>query len=196
MVEAGPDGTGFVVWRSGSDDPRRARSIRSPSRPAPGGPGGPGGPDTTRPVAGDLGIGDSTLTPGQGTSFTFTSSEAGLATLTVQKQVKGLKVRVRGSTRRSCVPQTRRRLRALRRSAGSQAAFRRLLRQRRCRAYKRIGRIQQAVTPGQNTIVFNGRIAGRALRAGRYRALLVITDSAGNVSRVEQIRFRVLRRRR
>jgi hypothetical protein len=52
------------------------------------------------------------------------------------------------------------------------------------------------VTPGQNTIVFNGRIAGRALRRGRYRALLVITDSAGNVSRVEQIRFRVLRRRR
>jgi hypothetical protein len=45
-------------------------------------------------------------------------------------------------------------------------------------------------------IIFNGRIAGRRLRPGRYRALLVITDTAGNVSRTEQIRFRVLRRRR
>ena len=107
-----------------------------------------------------------------------------------------MKVRVRGTTRRRCVPQTRRRLRALRRSAGSQAAFRRLLRQRRCKAYKRIGRIQQAVTPGRNTINFSGRIAGRRLRPGRYRALLVITDTAGNVSRAEQIRFRVLRPRR
>jgi hypothetical protein len=61
---------------------------------------------------------------------------------------------------------------------------------------KRIGSIRQAVTPGRNTIRFDGRIAGRGLRPGRYRALLVITDSAGNVSRTERINFRVLRRRR
>jgi hypothetical protein len=114
--------------------------------------------------------------------------------LTIQKRVKGLKVRRGG--RRRCVPQTRARLRALRRSAGSRAAFRRLLRQRRCRAYKRIGSIRQTVSPGRNTIRFSGRIAGRRLRPGRYRALLVITDSAGNVSRTERINFRVLRRRR
>ena len=117
-----------------------------------------------------------------------------MAVLTIQKQVKGLKVRTRG--RRRCVPQTPRRLRALRRSAGSQAAFRRLLRQRRCKAYKRIGSIRKTVSPGRNTINFSGRIAGRRLRPGRYRALLVITDSAGNVSRTEQVRFRVLRPRR
>ena len=60
----------------------------------------------------------------------------------------------------------------------------------------RIGSIQRAVAPGQNTINWNGRIAGRRLRPGRYRALLVITDSAQNKSSVERIRFRVLRRRR
>jgi hypothetical protein len=198
IVEARSTGAGFAAWRGiGSDTPIRVVVIDPQPEPAgPGGPGGPGGPDTTPPSAGGFGIGDSTLTPGQGTSFTFNASEAGVATLTVQKQVKGLKVRVRGSTRRKCVPQTRRRLRALRRSAGSDAAFRRLLRQRRCRAYKRIGSIRQAVTPGRNTIVFSGRIAGRKLRPGRYRALLVIRDSAGNLSRVERIRFRVLRRRR
>ena len=191
IVEASPAGTGFAIWRGIGESSIRVVPIEP--QPEPSGPGG-GGPDTTPPTAGPISIGDPTLTPGQGTTFTFTSSEAGFATLTVQKQVKGLKVRVRG--KRKCVPQTRKRLRALRRQAGSAAAFRRLLRKRRCKAYKRIGSIRQAVVPGQNTIVFSGRIAGRKLRPGRYRALLVIRDTAGNLSRVERVRFRVLRRRR
>jgi hypothetical protein len=197
VVEAGPTGTGFAAWRASGSAIRVVRIDPQPEPAAPGGggpgPGPGGGGDTTPPTAGGFAMGDPTLFPGQGTSFTFNSSEAGLATLTVQKRVKGLKVRIRG--RRRCVPQTRRRLRALRRRAGSAAEYRRLLRRRRCRAYKRIGRIQQAVTPGRNTIVFNGRIAGRRLRPGRYRALLVIRDNAGNVSRTEQVRFRVFRRR-
>ena len=193
VVEAGPDGNGFAAWRSGTT----IRAVRIDPQPEPGGGGpgpGGGGPDTTPPTAGSPRIGDSTLTPGQGTTFTFTTSENGVATLTVQKQVKGMKVKVRG--KRKCVPQTRKRLRALRRRAGSPAAFRRALRRSRCKAYKRIGSITQRVTAGENTIVFNGRIAGRKLRPGRYRALLVIRDLAGNVSRTERVRFRVLRPRR
>lgn len=190
VVEAGPAGTGFAAWRSTGN---AIRIVPIDPQAEPVTPGGSGGADTTRPTAGGLRVGDSTLTPGQGTTFTFTSSEAGLAVLTVQRQVKGLKVKVRG--KRRCVPQTRKRLRALRRSAGSAAAYRRLLRKSRCKAYKRIGSIRQRVTAGRNTINFSGRIAGRRLRPGRYRALLVITDSAGNVSRTETIRFRVLRRR-
>ena len=69
-----------------------------------------------------------------------------------------------------------------------------LLRKRRCRAWKRIGRIRQEVLRGRNEIVFNGRVAGRRLSPGLYRAQLVITDAAGNVSRTETIRFRVKRR--
>jgi hypothetical protein len=194
IVEAAPSGAGFAAWKGiGSSAVRVVPIDPQPEPAAPGGPGGGGAPDTTRPTAGDLTIGDSTLFPGQRTTFSFNSSEAGVAVLTVQKQVKGLKVRIRG--KRRCVPQTRKRLRALRRQAGSLAEFRRLLRKRRCTAYKRIGSIRQTVTPGRNTIIFSGRIAGRRLRPGRYRALLVITDSAGNRSRVERIRFRVLRRR-
>jgi hypothetical protein len=192
-VEAAPDGTGFAAWRSGSTI-RVVPIDPQPEPVAPGPGGGVPGADTTPPTAGGLTVGDPTLLPGQGTSFSFNSSEAGLAVLTVQKQVPGLRMRIRGRMR--CVPQTRRRLRALRRLAGSDAAFRRLVRRRRCTAYKKIGSIRQTVTPGQNTIVWNGRIAGRRLRPGRYRALLVITDSAGNKSRVERIRFRVLRPRR
>jgi hypothetical protein len=194
VVEAGSDGNGFAVWRGSASSIRVVPIDPQPEPAGPGGPGGPGGTDTTPPTTGGFDIGDSTLTPGQGTGFTFDTSENGVATLTVQKQVKGLKVRVRG--KRRCVPQTRKRLRALRRQAGSRAAFRRLLRKRRCTAYKRIGSITQRVTAGSNTIYFSGRIAGRRLRPGRYRALLKITDLAGNVSRVERVRFRVLRRRR
>jgi hypothetical protein len=198
IVEAAPSGAGFAAWKGiGSGSAIRVVPIDPQPEPAaaPGGgtPGG-SGPDTTPPTAGGLTVGDATLLPGQGTGFSFTSSEAGQAVLTVQKQVPGLRMRIRGRLR--CVPQTRRRLRALRRQAGSDAAFRRLLRRRRCTAYKRIGSIRQTVVPGRNTIIFNGRIAGRRLRPGRYRALLKITDSAGNVSRVERIRFRVLRPRR
>jgi hypothetical protein len=195
MVEAGNDGNGFAVWRA-SGNTIRVVAIDPQAESGAGGPGGPGGggPDTTPPTAGTPRIGDDTLRPGQGTTFVFTSSESGIATLTVQKQVKGLRVRVRG--KRRCVPQTRKRLRALRRRAGSPAAYRRLLRRSRCKTWKKIGSIRQAVVPGQNTIVFNGRIAGRRLRPGRYRALLVIKDTAGNVSRVERVFFRVLRPRR
>jgi hypothetical protein len=193
VVEAAPSGAGFAAWKGIGSSSIRVVPIDPQPEPAAPGPGGGGpGPDTTPPTAGGFTMADPTLLPGQGTSFSFNSSESGVAVLTVQKQVRGLKVRIRGRLR--CVPQTRKRLRALRRSAGSDAAFRRLLRRRRCTAYKRIGSIRQTVSTGRNTIRFSGRIAGRRLRPGRYRALLRITDSAGNVSRVERIRFRVLRR--
>jgi hypothetical protein len=199
LVEAGPGGTGFALWRNGS-------TIRVvPIDPQPE-PTGPGGTDSTAPGISGASIGDSTLRPGQGTTFSFNSTEAGTAVLTIEKQVPGLWLRQRGRTR--CLPQTRRRLRGLRRSLGRRPDVRRLrgrarsrrlaglVRRRRCRAFKRIGRITQAVTPGRNTIVFTGRIAGRRLTPGRYRARLVVTDTAGNVSRTETIRFRVIRPRR
>ena len=189
IVEASPAGTGFAIWRGIGESGIRVVVLDPQPEPA-----GPAGPDTTPPTVGSPSIDDPTLTPGQGTRFRFISNEAGIATLTVQKQVKGLKVKVRG--KRKCVPQTKKRLRALRRRAGSPAAFRRLLRKRRCKAWKKIGSIRQAVVPGQNTIVFSGRIAGRRLRPGRYRAVLVIRDTAGNLSRAERVLFRVFRPRR
>jgi len=48
------------------------------------------------------------------------------------------------------------------------------------------------VTAGNNTIEFNGRVAGRKLKPGRYRAGLVITDAAGQVSRTETLNFKVV----
>jgi hypothetical protein len=202
IVEASPAGTGFAVWSGIGTSPIRVVPIdpQFEADPAAGGPGGGGpggggsGGDTTDPSVSGFGIGDSTIAPGAGTTFTFRSSEAGRATLSFHKRVKGLKVRRRG--RRRCVPQTRARLRRLRRSAGSRAAYRRLLRRRSCRAWKRVGVIRREVLAGRNEIVWNGRVAGRRLSPGLYQARLVITDVAGNVSRTERLRFRVQRRRR
>ncbi|HEX2234311.1 MAG TPA: hypothetical protein VHG69_13210 [Thermoleophilaceae bacterium] len=196
-VAAAADHQGFAVW----DSPNGVMAVPLEALPAQG-----GGSDTTRPVVSGFGIGDRTLLPGQGTVFTFNSSEAGTATLTIERRVPGLRLRQRGRTR--CLQQTRRRLRNLRRSLARQPAVRRLrgrarsrrlaglIRRRRCRAFRRIGRITQVVTPGRNTIVFSGRVAGRRLRPGRYRARLVIRDAAGNVSRTETVLFQVLRPRR
>jgi hypothetical protein len=203
LVEAGLTGTGFAAWRTTGSairivpiDPQPEPS--GPSGPggpgAPGGPGGPGGSDVPgAPAVSGFGAGDTTLASGVGTTFSFTSSEAGRAVLSFHKRVKGLKVRQRG--RRRCVPQTRARLRKLRRSAGSRAAYRRLLRQRRCKAWKRVGVIRREVLAGRNEIVWNGRVAGRRLSPGLYQARLVIRDAAGNPSRTERLRFRVRRRR-
>jgi hypothetical protein len=200
LVEAGLAGTGFAAWRTTGSEIRIVPIDPQPEPAGPGGPGGggPGGPggggDTTDPTVGGFSAGDRTLVSGAGTTFSFSSSEAGRAVLSFHKRVKGLKVRRRG--RRRCVPQTRARLRRLRRSAGSRAAYRRLLRQRSCRTWKRVGVIRREVLAGRNEIVWNGRVAGRRLSPGLYQARLVITDAAGNVSRTERLRFRVQRRRR
>jgi len=199
IVEASPAGTGFAVWSGIGTSPIRVVLIdpqfeADPAAGGPGGPGGgPGGSDTTDPTVGGFSVGDRTLVSGAGTTFSFTSSEAGRAALSFHKRVKGLKVRQRG--RRRCVPRTRARLRRLRRSAGSRAEYRRLLRRRSCRTWKRVGVIRRDVLAGRNEIVWNGRVAGRRLSPGLYQARLVITDAAGNPSQTERLRFRVRRRR-
>jgi hypothetical protein len=198
IVEASPGGTGFAVWRGIGTSPIRVVPIdpQFEADPAvgPGGPGGgPTGGDTTDPSVSGFGIGDSTLVSGAGTTFSFTSSEAGRAVLSFHKRVKGLKVRQRG--RRRCVPQTRARLRRLRRAAGSRRAYRRLLRRRSCKAWKKVGQIRRDVIAGRNEIVWNGRVAGGRLSPGLYQARLVIRDAAGNASNTERLRFRVRRRR-
>ena len=202
LVEAGPTGSGFAAWNTTGS---AIRVVPIDPQPEPSVPGGGTG-DITSPGVSGFSAGDTTLRPGQGTSFRFNSNEAGLAVLTVQKRVKGLKIRSKGKLR--CLVQTKRRLRSLRRSLARGRSVRRLrgraktrslarlLRKRRCSAYKKVGEIRQAVVAGRNTIVFSGRIAGRRLGAGRYRARLVVTDAAGNVSRVETLNFRVLPQRK
>jgi hypothetical protein len=47
---------------------------------------------------------------------------------------------------------------------------------------------------GPGTIVFDGRVAGRPLHPGRYRATLSATDAAGNGGTGHTIGFRIVAR--
>jgi hypothetical protein len=61
------------------------------------------------------------------------------------------------------------------------------------RRERRVGALpRRHLEAGGNAITFNGRLKGRALRPGRYVAVLTATDAAGNVSLARAIRFRVL----
>jgi len=198
-VAAAPDHQGFAVW----DDNASPSIDAVPLEPLP-----PiaGGQDTTDPVVDGFDIGDSTLTPGQGTKFSFNSSEAGTARLVFEKAGKGLKLKQGRKLR--CLGRTKKRLRKLRKALAKKKAVKglkgrarrrklaQLIRKRGCTAYKTIGSITQAVTPGRNEIVFTGKIAGRNLSPGRYRATLTVRDTAGNLSAKRRINFRVVGRKK
>lgn len=183
IVEMSSSNKGFAVWQ-GAGGAIRVIGVHSQPDALP---------DPDPPTISDFRIADRTLTSGQGTTFRFNSSEGGAAVLTFEKQVKGLKLKQKG--KRRCLPQTKRRLRKLRRSLAKRFSGKKLarkLRKRRCKAFKKVGEIRQAVTAGPNEIQFDGRIAGRKLSRGSYRAKLVVTDDAGNASKPKTISFRVI----
>jgi hypothetical protein len=177
-LAAGADGSGFATWAPGLSGAIRVVPLDPEPESA-------ASSDTTPPAISGFDIGDTTLFPGQGTKFTFRSTEAGLAVLTIEKRFNGIKGKRKG--KKACLPASKKRLRALRKK-GKKI--------RRCRGFRRIGQIRQRVKAGKNTIVFSGRIAGRKLKPGQYRAKLVITDEAGQVSRTETLRFKVVKQKK
>lgn len=195
-IAAGADGRGFAVWTAGTTGAVRVVPLDpTPESTTPG-----GRTDTTPPTVGRGSIGDSTLFPGQSTTFRFNSSEAGLAVLTFEKRfTKGVKVKKKAKGKRAkltCLPATKKRLRALRKQVKTKKAYRKLLKKRACKGWQRVGQIRQRVRAGANSIPFNGRIAGRKLTKGQYRGRLTITDAAGLVSRTETIKFKVVAKKK
>ena len=162
------------------------------------------GPDRVAPSAGGLSISDSTLRPGQGATFRFRASEAGRARLDIERAVAGLKLKAKGKRKASCVAETKSRLAGLRKQPAKRSDVRRLgakqrrrrlgalVKQRRCTPFKRLTTLSRAIQAGTNAILFSGKVNGRALKPGRYRAVLTVADAAGNVSRKQVTEFRVL----
>lgn len=187
-VAAGPDGRGFATWTPNVSGAIRIVPLDPQFEPPPT----PPAPtvDTAKPGVSGFDISDRTLRPGQKASFSFRSTEPGNAVLTVEKRFAGIKGKRKG--KRVCLPKTKKRLAALRRKAGNPQAYGKLLKRLRCTGYRRVGEIRQSVRAGKNTIQFGGRVAGRKLSKGAYRATLVVTDSAGNVSRTETLNFKVV----
>ena len=67
----------------------------------------------------------------------------------------------------------------------------RLRQAKRCTRYVSVGTLRRTGAKGANSIRFTGRIGKRALRPGRYRAVIAATDAAGNRSARRTARFRV-----
>lgn len=75
----------------------------------------------------------------------------------------------------------------------SESARVKLVIRRAGRRGRRVGTLSRSGAKGANAIRFSGRIGGRSLRAGRYRATIVATDAAGNRSSPRTIRLRIVR---
>jgi hypothetical protein len=106
----------------------------------------------------------------KGTTFRYSLSEAATVTFTIQRKRKGRKV---GKKCKKRTPDNRKR--------------------RKCTRYSRVGAFRQQASTGANRKPFSGKIGKKTLRPGRYRALLVATDAAGNRSKAKAVGFRVVR---
>jgi hypothetical protein len=106
----------------------------------------------------------------RGTHFRFTLSEAATVTIAIDRRALGR--RVRGRCRRA----TRR----------NRAAP-------RCVRFVRLGALSGAGSQGANSLPFSGRLPGRTLAPGRYRARMVAVDSAGGRSLERRVSFRVVK---
>ena len=167
-VAAGANGRGFATWTQNI-----AGEIRVvPLDPQAESGAAPNPTDTTPPAVTGFGIDHRSLLPGQSARFKFKSSKAGQAVLTFEQKFRGTKRKRKGKT--ICVAAKK----------GQK---------KNCNGYRKVGEIKQRVAPGDNTIAFNGKIAGRKLKPGKYRASLVITDDAGQVSRTETTNFQVVK---
>lgn len=108
--------------------------------------------------------------PPRGTSFRYRLSEPARVTFTIERRSRGRRVGV------TCRRQTRA-------NRG----------RRPCTHFVRAGGFSQRAAAGANRRRFAGRVGGRRLRPGGYRATLRASDPAGNRSRPRRLRFRVVR---
>jgi DNA-binding beta-propeller fold protein YncE len=69
-------------------------------------------------------------------------------------------------------------------------------RAKRCTRWRPVTALRKQGNPGPNSVRFTGKVRGRSLRAGRYRALATATDAVGNSSRPRKAGFRAVRARR
>ncbi len=63
---------------------------------------------------------------------------------------------------------------------------------KKCPLFKPVGSRSQAAKAGANRLKWNGRLKGKPLPAGSYRATVVATDKAGGRSAAKTVGFRVL----
>ena len=159
-------------------------SVPPPSDPAPSDPA-PSDPPPSDPPPSDPPAGGPSTTPA-GTTDSIAPALSGLvasparfavgrrATPVSARVARGTRFRFRLSEDASV------RIRILRRVPGTRNRFR------------KVGTLRRQLTSGSRNVRFSGRLGGKALRAGRYRAVAIATDASGNRSRPIRASFRVV----
>jgi hypothetical protein len=109
----------------------------------------------------------------RGTRFTYRLSEPAEVSITIERRLRGRKVRRAGTTR--CVKARPGRAKP------------------RCFRFIRTAALNAGEQAGRQFTFFSGRSRGRPLKPGRYRARLRAVDSAGQKSQTRQVSFRIVR---
>jgi hypothetical protein len=104
------------------------------------------------------------------TTFSFRLDKSATVTVKIQRKLKGRRVKGR------CRKPTRRNRRA-----------------RKCTRYRTVHTLKRSGHAGKNKIKYTGRVRGRALKRGRYRATFVAKNAAG-ASKKRSLGFKIVRR--
>jgi DNA-binding beta-propeller fold protein YncE len=115
------------------------------------------GPGTTTPSAPVLsGLAVKSMRTGKRGTFTYSLDKAATTTITLARVQKGRKVG------RTCKKQTRKNRK-----------------KRSCTMFVTVGKLTASGAAGRNTLAFSGKLGGRKLAPGIYRATAVATNSGG-----------------
>jgi hypothetical protein len=139
--------------------------------PMPSGPAGAAPPATDRTppqFLGDVGVHPRRLLPGGGATFALALSEPAKVTISIERVLPG---RLVG---RSCQKET----------AGN-------AKRPPCRRFIAAGALGDEAAAGNNRLPWAGRLHGRSLRPGAYRATFAAVDAAGNLGPSARTSFTV-----
>jgi hypothetical protein len=113
-----------------------------------------------------------------------------------KKQARSTRLRYRLSEPANVTITIRRRTAGRRQAGKCRKPTRRNSDRPRCRRFVRVGALKQAGKAGKNSKRLRGKLRGKRLKPGRYRAVLVATDAAGNRSTPKRTPFRVVKLRK
>jgi hypothetical protein len=110
----------------------------------------------------------------RGTRFRYTLSEAATVKIVIERITRGRRIKLKG--KRVCAKPTRKRRK-----------------RKRCNRYKRVTTLTAVQAAGRQSIPFSGRVKGKALKAGKYRARISATDSQGARSAERRLALRIVK---
>jgi hypothetical protein len=130
----------------------------------------------SRPAVSGFSFSPSTFSVGKGATIGFSLSKRSTVTITFARKLQG---RLTAATRKSA-----------RRCVKGSA---KLAKRPRCTRLRSAGKLVRArLAAGKRTIAFSGRVNGRALPSGRYRATIVATDRSHRRSRPKTASFTIV----